>query len=43
MYLSDGVVDGGKGCVYVGVVRIWEISIYSQFCGEPKTTLKKVF
>ena len=37
-----GDVDNGGGYVYVEAEGIWEISVSSsQFCCEPKTTLKK--
>ena len=36
-----GDVDNGGGYSCVGSQGIWELSVSSQFCCEPKTALKK--
>ena len=33
-------VNSGRGCAYVGFERMWELSVPSQLCCEPKTALK---
>ena len=36
-------IDSGGGYPSVGARKIWEISVPSQFCCEPKTILLKSF